>query len=84
LEQNARRQGFPEFASNAFVAPLMAPQNILPGKDTSIRHQKKGYIWHSQIYIYALSLSVLGVKRFHNVRKRTGMCSGIFTSPKVR
>jgi hypothetical protein len=43
-----------------------------------------GYIQHSQIYIYTLSLSVLDVKCFHNVRKRAGICSGIFTSPTVR
>ena len=46
--------------------------------------QKIGYIQHSQIYIYTLSLSVLDVKCFHNVRKRAGICSGIFTSPTVR
>ena len=43
-----------------------------------------GFIQHSQIYIYTLSLSVLDVKRFHNVRKRAGICSGIFTSPTVK
>jgi hypothetical protein len=33
---------------------------------------------------HALSLSVMAETSFHNVRKRAGICSGIFTSPTVR